>query len=142
MEKGVDCTGIIEKSVSDQDYQELRIAAQCILDSVFYPEEGFLYAVCPTAMQERFGVTSHQLGHVVVELDQTAGADVTLFLYQFEDGSWKGSLRAKCDLNVAKIASRFGGGGHVRAAGFSYQGKPEKAVEKVREALKAQRSVQ
>ena len=32
------------------------------------------------------------------------------------DGTYKGSLRVNGDYDVAKVASVFGGGGHVKAA--------------------------
>ena len=48
--------------------------------------------------------------------------DHGLFLYENEDGTFKGSLRVNGDTNVADIAAQFGGGGHVKAAGFSIEG--------------------
>jgi phosphoesterase RecJ-like protein len=39
----------------------------------------------------------------------------------------KASLRTQqAETDVAKIAARFGGGGHVKAAGFAVPGKLEK----------------
>ena len=35
------------------------------------------------------------------------------------------------ELDVAKIAAVFGGGGHVKAAGFSIDGPEEEAISKV-----------
>lgn len=39
------------------------------------------------------------------------------------DGFIKCSLRARAPYDVAQVAVRFGGGGHVRAAGCSFEGK-------------------
>ncbi len=133
--KGVDFSGIIEESVINQPYREMRIMGRVLEDSVLYADEQFIYGIAPTALQKEFGVTSHDLGNVVVELNAVKEANVALFLYQFEDGSWKGSLRAKCDVNVAKAASCFGGGGHKRAAGFSFEGDPAAVAETVRKRI-------
>ena len=46
---------------------------------------------------------------------------------QLPDGNFKVSLRSRGEVNVEKIARRFGGGGHRNAAGFS--------SEKAREEL-------
>ncbi|MCZ6790626.1 MAG: DHHA1 domain-containing protein, partial [Candidatus Dadabacteria bacterium] len=55
------------------------------------------------------------------------------------DSEWKMSLRSKGNLNVAKIAESFGGGGHARAAGCSVQGNildvKNKVISTIEEAL-------
>lgn len=48
----------------------------------------------------------------------------------------RGSLRAKDEiLDVAEVARTFGGGGHKAAAGFTYQGTLEAAIEEIGRAL-------
>ena len=51
------------------------------------------------------------------------GVEVAIFFKEFEDGKWKVSLRSKGKIDVAAVASKFGGGGHVMAAGFEYAGE-------------------
>lgn len=43
---------------------------------------------------------------------------ISAFLRDIGNGAWKISLRSKGDVNVARIAEMFGGGGHKNAAGF------------------------
>jgi phosphoesterase RecJ-like protein len=50
------------------------------------------------------------------------GIEVAILFRQEGDSEWKISLRSKGNLNVAKIAEGFGGGGHARAAGCSLEG--------------------
>jgi phosphoesterase RecJ-like protein len=45
------------------------------------------------------------------------GYEVVLVLYEMKEGSVKGSLRSQTQ-DVAKMAEKYGGGGHIRAAGF------------------------
>jgi phosphoesterase RecJ-like protein len=43
-----------------------------------------------------------------------------------KDGTVKGSLRsAHPDINVARLAQKLGGGGHIKASGFTVEGKLE-----------------
>jgi phosphoesterase RecJ-like protein len=56
---------------------------------------------------------------------------VSAFFRQITDNDWKVSLRSKGDVNVAKIAALFGGGGHKNAAGFKIKGPLETAKEKL-----------
>jgi len=44
------------------------------------------------------------------------GVEVALFYTEMEDFSYKVSMRSKGNINVEKIAGRYGGGGHVNAA--------------------------
>ena len=44
------------------------------------------------------------------------------FFKEMDDGTWRVSLRSKGATDVRAIASRFGGGGHVNAAGCSATG--------------------
>jgi len=49
------------------------------------------------------------------------------------------SLRSKGDIDVAKVAEKFGGGGHKNASGLSIEGdwdeKERELVEAVRDAV-------
>lgn len=53
------------------------------------------------------------------------GVEVSLFLREEKPGSFKGSLRSNNFVDVAKVAEKFGGGGHKRAAGFNADGELE-----------------
>jgi bifunctional oligoribonuclease and PAP phosphatase NrnA len=48
------------------------------------------------------------------------GAETIMVMYEKEGGSVKGSLRSRTR-NVAKLAQKYGGGGHVRASGFDIE---------------------
>ena len=48
----------------------------------------------------------------------------------------KVSLRAKGDVNVNRIAARFGGGGHPNAAGFTVSGTLEPVTRDVLAAVR------
>lgn len=56
------------------------------------------------------------------------GVEVCLFLKEFEPGRIRGNLRSKGDIDVSGVAASFGGGGHVAAAGFTFEGSVEDAL--------------
>jgi phosphoesterase RecJ-like protein len=58
-------------------------------------------------------------------------------LFRERDGQVKVSLRAKGDVNVQRIAARFGGGGHPNAAGCTLPGPLPAASRAVLEAVRA-----
>jgi phosphoesterase RecJ-like protein len=51
-----------------------------------------------------------------------AGVEIAVLIRQKGGRRFKFSLRSNATVNVAQLASRFGGGGHTRAAGFEGSG--------------------
>lgn len=56
-------------------------------------------------------------------------------LFRVKENVTRVSLRGRGPVEVIAIAKRFGGGGHLKAAGFTDQGDPEKIRSRVVEAL-------
>lgn len=70
-----------------------------------------------------------------------AARDILAVVYMREVGpdSYRVSLRSKGDINVARVAEKFGGGGHRNAAGLKVDGRWDEReaelVEAVRDAI-------
>lgn len=91
-----------------------------------------MFNACGAARSEAEGLVNFLTG--------TEGSRAAAILYQDEQG-WRVSLRSLDDVDVAKIAAVFGGGGHPRAAGCQVTGgEAEKRafLEKVAELAAAQ----
>ena len=75
-----------------------------------------------------------------------AAKDIIAVVYMREIGpnQYKASLRSKGELNVAKVAEKFGGGGHKNASGLSIEGdwdeKESEIVAELRSAIEKTRS--
>lgn len=57
--------------------------------------------------------------------------EVSLFLREDSEGSFRGNLRSNNYVDVSKIAGRFNGGGHQRAAGFNITGNLEDIIKQL-----------
>jgi bifunctional oligoribonuclease and PAP phosphatase NrnA len=68
--------------------------------------------------------------------------EVAAFFRELPNGSFRVSLRSKGQLNVADVATRFGGGGHKCAGGCSVEGPLAAAVARVVAQLRSHPSVQ
>ncbi|BEP29328.1 DHH family phosphoesterase [Helicovermis profundi] len=70
------------------------------------------------------------------------GVEVAVFLREIEKKIYKVSLRSKHDINVSKIALKFGGGGHVKAAGCKISGTLSevtfKLIEEIRNEIESE----
>lgn len=72
----------------------------------------------------------------LVDLVRSADvAEVSMVAKPGGDGTWRVSLRSEGAVDVASVAHRFGGGGHVRAAGFTATGTVDDVVTGVVDAL-------
>jgi phosphoesterase RecJ-like protein len=67
--------------------------------------------------------------------------EAVAFFKDLGDDQIRVSLRSKGSLNVRDIATSYGGGGHVNAAGFSvdrpYEGARDRIVERLRQEITA-----
>jgi len=108
-----------------------------VLDTVKRDESGRVAALRQTiAMKDSSGaVDGDNNGFVNIPL---AARDVLAVVYMREIGpeQFRASLRSKGDINVAKVAEKFGGGGHKNAAGLSIDGNWDVREAELMAALK------
>ncbi len=73
---------------------------------------------------EECGVDPETAGGLSNFFNELAGARIILVLTEIAEGLIKGSLRTTSDeVDVAKLAAIWGGGGHAKAAGFTIAGR-------------------
>lgn len=65
------------------------------------------------------------------------GVEVAAFLRELPDGRFRVSLRSKGHVNVARVAEKFGGGGHDCASGHPVDGPLQSALPRVLNELRA-----
>jgi phosphoesterase RecJ-like protein len=68
--------------------------------------------------------------------------EVAAFFRELPDGRFRVSLRSKGKLDVARVAERFGGGGHECAGGCSVDGPLVQAIRQVLDQIRLGSSVQ
>ena len=109
---------------------------QALLYDAFYMYGYFILSDFERSESEKFDVLPKHLDGIVNQLRVTKDIKVAVFLYENEEGTYKGSLRVNGDYDEAKGASVFGGGGHVKAAGFTIDGPLEVATDRILTAIK------
>lgn len=94
-----------------------------VLDTVKRDETGRIASMRQTIemQQEAAAIDGDNNGFVNIPL---AARDVKAVVYTREVGhnKFRASLRSKGSINVAKVAEKFGGGGHRNASGLSIEG--------------------
>lgn len=61
----------------------------------------------------------------------------SVYMREVEPDSFRVSLRSKGDINVAKVAEKFGGGGHKNAAGCRVEGKWDELETEIIDAVRS-----
>ncbi len=136
MEKGIAYSQIIDETFYKKTYKQNQILGKALMDSKLYLDGKCILTYLTRAVMQEYDCTSRDLEGIVNQLRVTKDVTVAAFLYENEDNSYKVSLRANEEFNVAEIATFFGGGGHVKAAGCTMNGSIEDIIERLITAIK------
>lgn len=140
MEKDINYSEIIDKTFYEKTYEQNRVMGQALLKSRIYEDAKCIGSVITKEEMETFSVLPKHLDGIVNQLRVTKDVEVAIFLYELESGEFKVSTRCKGDIvDLSKIAVKYNGGGHKKAAGFTLQGEdPWALIEQITEDVKAQ----
>ena len=138
MEKGIDYSDIIDNTFYKKTYVQNQILGRALLESVLFYDGKCIFTTVTMDEMEFYGVTGRELGGIVEQLRLTDGVEVAIFLYQTGEEEFKVSLRSKKKIDVAAIATQFGGGGHVRAAGYTAKGSVYQIINSIGELIEKQ----
>lgn len=138
MEKGIDYSDIIDNTFYKKTYVQNQILGRALLESVLFYDGKSIFTTVTMDEMEFYGVTGRELGGIVEQLRLTDGVEVAIFLYQTGEEEYKVSLRSKKKIDVAAIATQFGGGGHVRAAGYTAKGSVYQIINSIGELIEKQ----
>jgi phosphoesterase RecJ-like protein len=121
LRKGANLALISQKIFKTYQLSVLRLWG-LILARV-YQEDGVTISYVKDNDFQETNTTPADLSGVVDFLNSVPGSRYSILLTE-NDGKVKGSFRTlENDIDVAKIASQFGGGGHKKAAGFTVPGR-------------------
>ena len=84
------------------------------------------------------GSTGADTENLIDECQRIQTVQVAALFVELSDGGFRCSLRSKGDVDVRKIAQKYGGGGHTLAAGVNLAGPLEKALRTIVDEITAQ----
>lgn len=119
---GFDFSEIIEKTFYEKTYVQTQIMGRAILESVRFMHDRCIVSMVSRRMMEFYQVTAKDLDGIVNQLQAVKGVDCSIFMYETGTLEYKVSMRSNGMVDVASVALKFGGGGHVRAAGCTMNG--------------------
>lgn len=89
-------------------------------------------------MMRAVGATEDDTDDIASLAGKLAGHQVSVTIREYDNGTSRVSLRSGSRVNVSEIARRFGGGGHVMAAGCTINASPEEALALLLPPLEAE----
>ncbi|MGH7701445.1 MAG: DHH family phosphoesterase [Gemmatimonadales bacterium] len=131
LERGVHAEEIYERMYASAPEGRVRLTAEVLDTLVVEPDVGLAWVTVPPDALERHGATADDLDGIVEFPRSIAGVRLALLFRQLASGRVKVSFRSMGEVDVADFAHRFGGGGHRRAAGASFEGSLGEVQERV-----------
>lgn len=131
LEVGVDPETIYEHVYASAPEGRVRLTAEVLQTLVVEAERGLAWVTVPGGALERHRATPDDLDGIVEFPRSIAGVTLALMFRPLAGGRVKVSFRSMGEVDVAALAQRFGGGGHHKAAGASFDGPMVEVQERV-----------
>ena len=138
LETGIDAPALIESTFFEKTYAQNQVLGRALLESVVFMDGKCIASSVSRSEMEFFGVNEKELEGIVSQLRVTKGVEVAVFMYELEQNVYKVSLRSKKYIDVSKVAQYFGGGGHIRAAGFTMPGTTHDIINNLSKQVELQ----
>ncbi len=119
---GFDFSALLENTFYKKTYVQTQIMGRAVLESVRFMNDRCIVSMVSRRMMDFYQVNTKDLDGIVNQLQVVSGVDCAIFMYEIGTLQYKVSMRSNGKVNVADVAVKFGGGGHVRAAGCTMNG--------------------
>lgn len=115
--------------------KKTRAFGDAMVEFVEYDKYPFAYYYLSYEEIQKKGYQSEDIDGISELILTIDGIKLSLFIKEDEKGNIKGSIRSK-EINVSKMAEElFGGGGHIKAAGFITNDSKTEVISKIEKYL-------
>ena len=119
---GFDFSKLIEETFYQKTYLQTQIMGRALMESIRFMDGRCIVSVIDRKTMDFYNVVPKDLDGIVNQLRNIKGVSCAIFMYEVGVLEYKVSLRSDENVDVSKVATYFGGGGHVRAAGCTMKG--------------------
>ena len=117
MEYEIPFTEIYNRFFDSRSFSELKIMGRALDHAEMLFDGAVVCSAITTAEIEELGGSNKELDAIINYLKGVLGAKIACFFYEKTETDVKGSFRGSDGYDVCALAQKFGGGGHVKAAG-------------------------
>ena len=138
IETGIPFWKYIDECFLQRTYIQTQLLGRTLLASMRVMDGKCIVATITRRMMEFYEAKTEDIEGIVDQLRITQGVEVAILLHETADQEYKVSLRSNNYIDVSKIASFFGGGGHVKASGFTMRGSAHDVVNNITAHIESQ----
>jgi len=125
--KGAQFPKITKNTWQNKSLKAMKLWSTVLNNLQINPKYNIAFTVLTLEEIKKFREKEEVWDGITNSLNNLKGVKAVIFLRQEDEDLIKGSIRTnRSDINVARLANYLGGGGHVKAAGFSLKGRIEK----------------
>ena len=128
MEQGINYAKIVDETYFVKTFEQNKIIGTALLNSQLHLDGRCISSIITQKEMEECKVLPKHLDGIASQLRSTKGVEASIFIYETGEDAFKVSLRSAEIVDVSAIAVKFGGGGHMRAAGCNLTGKAQDIV--------------
>ena len=122
MLSGAELTSISDNIYGSIPMNAIKLQSEVLNRIKLFDDEELVVSYVLHEDYKKFNIESSEIDFLIDSIRLVKESNVALLLKEQDDKSFKGSLRSRTKLDVQKIASLFGGGGHRCASGCSLIG--------------------
>lgn len=116
---------------NEKNYNQLKITGEAIHSLELLEAAPIAIMIISYEVLMKYG-GSMNISDDVANIGQNIiGNIITALFKEIHPGEYRVSLRSRAPIDIHKVALKYGGGGHERAAGFSFNGN----IEEIKEEL-------
>lgn len=119
---GFDFSRLIQETFYQKTYVQAQIMGRALMESIRFMDGRCIVSVISRETMDFYQVTTADFDGIVNQLKNIKGIDCAIFMYETDVLEYKVSLRTSPMVDASLVASFFGGGGHMRAAGCTMKG--------------------
>jgi phosphoesterase RecJ-like protein len=134
VEAGADQPTVVQKVYYATPYSTAHMLGLAL--SQIQRENGLIWTYISREMMQQTHASDSAYDDVTSVMMRIEGMRISALFKERNDGSVKLSLRSKAGIDVAEIASAWGGGGHKQAAGATIQKNLDEAQREVLAVLR------
>ena len=115
--------------------KQLKAENELIQNAELYCDGKIALVILTQKMIEKAGASDSDFEGLTAVARRIEGAEIGITMREMSNGDIRISLRSECDIDVSQIANKFGGGGHVKAAGCTIGKSVEDAKKMIVDAV-------
>lgn len=121
MRYGVELPALVYPLYDEMRLPQMRLKGRVFKEACFSHQGRMVTALVDSVAYASEQADSGDMEGLSAELRHVQGVDMAIFLRTFSNGQLKASVRSSERLSAHRLVSQYGGGGHAKAAGFSFE---------------------